>query len=48
MIKKNITINIDIEALKLIDEAAEKERRSRSNFLEVVGTQKAKQILGVD
>lgn len=37
---KTITINIDEEALKIIDEAAAKENRSRSNFLQVAGTEK--------
>ena len=45
---KKITVNIDAEALKIIDEAAEKDcRGNRSQFLEIAGIEKAKKI-GVD
>jgi len=44
MVKKIITINIDVASLKIIDKAANRDKRSRSVFLELAGISKAKNV----
>jgi len=42
LMKIPISINISKEDLKLIDEAASLERRTRSSFLNIAGLERAK------
>lgn len=47
MAMKLITININENVLEYIDQAAVKDKRSRSNFMEVAAAKAAHKILGV-
>ena len=40
-----ITISVDEEALKRIDEGAKRNNRSRSNFMQTASEQRAKEVL---
>ena len=41
---KTINISINEKSLEIIDKASKKDNRSRSNFLEQAGLEKAKQM----
>jgi len=43
-----ITINIDENALKVVDEASKKDNRSRSNFMQFASEKLAKEVLSND
>lgn len=44
MVIKTISISLSEDALDIIDKAAEKVRRTRSNYLEFCGVEKAQEI----
>lgn len=48
MVRKKIMLEVDEEALKIIDEAAKKEYSTRTNFLIRNGVNIAKEVLKND